>query len=142
MKVVAIIIGILLLITICLIGIGYYFWSNYGEQFIADTQQVINEANTFATNSNSSDCLNKVDEMMSNCKEIKCTLHNRFFLSECLVVAKYEATFCHDIPSETDFINAAKWKKQYCSKILKDDAYCEGVIEEVVIFCDSKRDLL
>ncbi|MCX4027733.1 hypothetical protein H0A36_21210 [Endozoicomonas sp. SM1973] len=142
MKVLLIIIGILILITIAVASFGYYWWSQHGEQFIADTQEIMNKAGEFAKEADSFACLDKVNEMIVNCESIECTLHNRFFLSECLAIAKYDVDFCQNIPPASDFIQAADWKQQHCIKINKNDTYCEGVIDEVIIFCDTKRDLL
>src|SRR5581483_1476146 len=80
---------------------GYVWWQQHGQVALATTKEAIQDGAKFGTGKDRPTCVEEAVLRVNGVGSAEAT-RVRLFLTSCLKAAKPMATFCDDVPAETD----------------------------------------
>ena len=138
---------VVLFVVLCvvapfLIYFGVHIWAQFNKEKIETRKlEIQKDAEMFALNKNSDDCLACALSLMPENEGFTAEIDNAVFLSFCLKAAEYKQGFCDDIPDEekSGLMEIANWKRYKCSKDSPDYYECKSIWNTVMEFCTERR---
>src|SRR5580765_1146010 len=133
---IVLIIGLLLIVGV--VGAGVFWWMRNKDALMARAKEVVTEAKDFGRNTDNQGC---VDESISRYKKepgFASAISNSIFMSTCLDASKPTPGFCNDVPTKTECMRSAEWKREQCSRVdLSKDSYCQQLFKPVQDYCEK-----
>lgn len=139
-KVLLIIGAILLLLLIGLAAMGVYLWREYGQGMLESGQQAMSQGAEFGSRTDNEGCVAEGVARHRQASGFGELIKTNLFLRGCLEASAPTPGFCDGVPSQTDFIEAAKWQKRQCDQHgLSVEKQCTQLFSSVQTYCERKR---
>src|SRR4051794_8592083 len=138
-KFVKILIGLALgfiLLVLCAVGVGVYWWSTRGREYIESAKQSVKEGIQFGANTNAPGCVREALSRHKRNSGFTAVIENRLFLTGCLKAAEPVEGFCDAVPRQTEFVKSSEWQVAQCRGNGISDSLCPQMFTEVQKYCD------
>ena len=138
LKVVLVITGVLVVIGILLIGVGWYLWSRYGEDLVERGKAIRIEGQEFGSTTDESGCVEVALNDYSKKAGFSGAVAASLLLNGCLENASPTEGFCDGVPSEDEIGASARWRVERCTEAGFSDQSCPNLFSAVQKHCYSK----
>ena len=133
------IVGIIIVVLVVgVVGAGVFWWMRNKDALMARAKEVVTEAKDFGNKTDNQGC---VDESISRYKKdpgFGSAISNSIFMRTCLDASKPTPGFCNGVPKKTEFMKAAEWRRDQCSRIdLSKDSYCQQLFQPMQDYCEQ-----
>ena len=137
LKVLLIVVIVVVLLVVGVVGAGVFWWMRNKDALMARAKEVVTEGKDFGNHSDNQGC---VDESISRYKKepgFSSAISNSIFMRTCLEASKPTPGFCDGVPGKTEFMKAAEWRRDQCTRIdLAKDSYCQQLFQPVQDYCE------
>ena len=133
---------VFLVIIVLVVGIvavaGFWFYRNK-DALVAKTKQIATEARDFGRDTDNQGCVNETISRYKADPGFTAAISNSIFMRICLDASRATPGFCDDVPRQREFIRAAQWKRDQCSRVnLERDTNCQNLFTPVQQFCEER----
>jgi hypothetical protein len=129
--------GILAVATI--VGIGVYWWSRHGQDYISSVQESANDGMQAGRTMDSQQCVAEAVKRHRRDPGFGSAVKTRLFLTGCLKTAEPVDGFCDEVPRTTEFRESIGWQLAQCHGHELNDTYCGQLFSEVQKYCDANQ---
>jgi hypothetical protein len=136
--VIVVVVSVVLLVSL-VIGIGYFWWSRHGEEYVEEGKQVFAEGRKFGVNTDKSGCVSESLSRLKQDEGITGSLKSGLFLRGCLDSSRETPGFCDGVPQESGIMKSAEWRTEQCTKAGLNGSYCPQLFGQVQKYCDERR---
>jgi hypothetical protein len=137
-KVLVTILAILLLFGGLIAAGSWFWWSNYGEDFLQQTISAQNDGEEFGKRADNQACVTEAFAQIEKCDGVSCEVSVNVFLSSCLPESRPSPGFCDDVPSMTDFVATAKWRMASCLEEFRAMESCQQIHGTIQEYCADR----
>jgi len=139
MKILLVVGGLLLVLTVMAVVAGYFVVSRYGPGLVEAGQQTFNEGAEYGQRTDNEGCLNEAAARQARVEGFGDMIKNGIFMEVCLESSRPTPGFCDGIPRQTEFMKAITWQHQQCKRFgLKPEQHCTQLFQGVQRFCDKR----
>src|SRR5437588_3573136 len=129
---------IVVVLIVGVVGAGVFWWMRNKDALMARAKEVVTEAKDYGRKTDNQGC---VDESISRYKRepgFSSAISDSIFMRTCLDASKTTPGFCNDVPTKTEFMKSAQWRRDQCSRVdLSKDSYCQQLFQPVQDYCES-----
>ena len=129
---------VLVIVGAIILGLGIYWISSHGSEYIQKGKQQIAEGQTFGQGTDNQGCVTEAVSRHKRDASMSAAIATQLFLASCLPSSRDTPEFCTDVPKPTEFIKSAQWQSQRCLKEDLRDSYCPQLFAQVQNFCLRK----
>ncbi len=137
MRAVLIILGFGALAFVVLGLTGWWWWSQHGAEFQANTMKGIDQGIAFGKLTDQDGCLKEGFDRNHKNPDAVAAQFNLMFLSGCLSTAKPSPEFCQDVPSQWNTFAASRWTTQRCVAEGLNESTCPGMLNALIGHCQN-----
>ena len=138
-KVLLVVCGLLLVVTIGVVVAGYIVVKKYGPGLVEASQKTYTEGVEYGRRTDNEGCVNEAAARHAHVAGFTDFVRNGVFMEACLEASRPTPGFCDDIPRELEFIKGATWQQQQCRRYgLKQESQCGQLFQGVQRFCDKR----
>ena len=135
-KIVAIVLGVLVLIGIGILGVGWYWWSKHGRVMLESGHAGQGEGQAYGQTTDEEGCVSKAVERYSLNQGLAGVFPATMFLAGCLQTSDVTPEFCDDVPRESDWTAGKTYGQQRCREAGVTDEYCPALFKLVQKHCE------
>ncbi len=129
---------IVVLLIVGVVGAGVFWWMRNKDALMARAKEVVTEAKDFGGKTDNQGCVNESISRYKREPGFSSAISNSIFMRTCLDASKPTPGFCNDVPTETEFMKSAEWRRDQCSRIdLSKDNYCQQLFKPVQDYCEK-----
>jgi len=129
---------VVVVIGAALIGVGVWWISAHGGEFLEKSKQTIAEGQKFGKGTDNQGCVTETVARHRQNPTLSGAVTTQLFLNSCLVSSRSTPGFCDDVPKRLDFVQSAEWQLEQCAKNDLKDEYCKQIFASVQNFCEKK----
>ena len=124
-----------------LLGVwGAMRWFEKNEESLKEgAKQAASEGENFGTQKSAADCEAEGLRRLDDCAGFICSAMNSVFMGSCLEATVYDASFCADIPAESEVLDSASYRVRRCQESGREGNFCNEVFGSVQRYCDEHR---
>ncbi|MCU1268009.1 MAG: hypothetical protein JWM21_4327 [Acidobacteria bacterium] len=121
------------------IGVGIYWVSTHGGEFLERSKQTMIDGAKFGKGTDNQGCVTETISRYKQDPGFSSALSTQLFLQGCLRTSRETPRFCDNVPGRTEFIKSAQWQAEQCAHHQLRDSYCPQIFAKVQMFCDMRR---
>ena len=138
MKVLLAVGGVLVVLLIAAVVVGYVVVSKYGPGFVEATGRSFEEGTEYGRQTDNEGCLNEAAARWARAGGMMDMIKNGVFLETCLNASRATPGFCDGVPRQTDFMKSISWHQQQCKRFgLRPEQQCTQLFQGVQRFCEK-----
>jgi hypothetical protein len=138
MKILLVVGGLLLFLTVVAVVAGYVVVSRYGPGLMEAGQKTFNEGAEYGQRTDNEGCLNEAAARQARVEGFSDMIKNGIFMEVCLESSRPTPGFCDGVPRQTEFMKAITWQHQQCKRFgLKPEQQCTQLFQGVQRFCEK-----
>lgn len=139
-KVLLIVAGLLVVLSLAAVGFGVYLWQQHGRGFVESAQKTVAEGHEYGRHTDEPGCVAEGLARHARSEGFGELIRTNVFLSSCLSVSRPAPGFCDDVPRQLEFVKSAQWQQGQCEKHgLSMEKHCGQFFAEVQKHCESRR---
>ena len=144
-KLILIIGGSFLLLTMIVVGVGIYLIAQKSKGWAESSMTVMRDGEEFGKQTDEQGCLSKALTRMKKTPGLtdgfKSAIDNNLFLTGCLDTSRPTPEFCAGVPPVTEIMASVAWRAESCRKEVKQDpyGYCNNLFSAVQTHCKDRR---
>src|SRR5258706_13129218 len=113
-RVLLIMAGVVFIFCLIAAGLGWYWWSHHGKEFLETGKSSIEAGQKAGANADQQGCLDGALAKLSENAGFTQQLGNNLFLSGCLPAAQPTAGFCDGVPADGEIMKSVTWRMEKC----------------------------
>src|SRR5687767_5352597 len=131
-KVLLIVVGLLVVLSLAAAGLGIYLWQQHGRGFVESAQKTGAEGEEYGKHTDSQGCLDESLARHTRAQGFGEIIGTNVFLRACLDASRPAPGFCDDVPRQLEFIKSAQWQQERCQKHgLSPEKQCGQLFSQV-----------
>ena len=139
-KILLIVAGLLVVLSLAAAGLGVYLWREHGRGFVESAQKTVDEGREYGKHTDSKGCLDEGLARHTRAQGFGEIIGTNVFLRSCLDAARPAPGFCDAVPRQLEFIRSAQWQQQQCQKHgLTMEKQCGQLFSQVQKYCEVRR---
>ena len=139
MKILLVVGGLLLVLTVLAVVAGYFVVRRYGPELVEAGKQTFNEGAEYGQRTDNEGCLNEAVARYARVEGFADMVKTGVFMQVCLETSRPTPGFCDGVPRQTEFMKAMTWQHQQCKRFgLKPEQQCGQLFQGVQRFCEDR----
>lgn len=131
--------GLLLVLLVAAVVVGYVVVRKYGPGFVESTSKSFEEGTEYGRKTDHEGCLNEAAARQARVEGMMDMIGNGVFMETCLNASRPTPGFCDGVPRQLEFLKAAAWQQQQCKRFgLKPEQQCGQLFQGVQRFCEKR----
>jgi hypothetical protein len=131
--------AVIVFVVLIIIGVGAYWVSQHGGEWLDKTKHSIAEGQDFGKGTDNQGCLSEAISRHRKDAGMSSAISTQLFLASCLPSSRVTPGFCDEIPKRLEFIKTAQWQTEQCRKEKLVDSYCPQLFGQVQNFCERPK---
>ena len=139
MKVLLVVGGLLVVLVVGAVVVGYVVVSKYGPGLMEAGKQTFEEGVEYGRRTDNEGCLNEAAARQSHVEGFAGMVRNGVFMQACLENSRPTPGFCDDVPRQLEVLKGVTWQQQQCKRFgLKPEQQCGQLFQGVQRFCEER----
>ncbi len=139
-RVLVIVAGLLLLVTLGVVGLGVYVWRRHGPQFVESSQKAYAEGREYGRHADSQRCLMEAITRHQQAEGFGELIRVNLFLRSCLEAGAPTQGFCDGVPRASELFRSGEWQLEKCRLYgLSTAKQCGQLFAQVQQYCESAQ---
>ena len=140
-RIIAIVLGVVLLLGVFAFGAGYYWWQTQGSKLKEESRAAMAAATEFGSATDNQGCLDESLARYHRCgDEFTCNVMNSGFFLSCLRASSPVPGFCDDVPSTDSIMGSVTWRLEQCERRGTTGTHCPNLFGQLQRYCDSSSE--
>ena len=129
--------GVIVLVVLIIIGVGVYWVSMHGGEWLDKTKKSVAEGQDFGKGTDNQGCLAEAISRHRKDASMSSAIGTQVFLAACLPSSRETPDFCEGVPGRMEFLKSGQWQVEQCHKEGLTDSYCPQLFAAVQNFCEK-----